>query len=734
MALELERGKLHAVLGPNGAGKTTLINLLSGDLAASSGSIRYKGEDITRQSRGPPLAHRHRPQLPEDQHLPGVHRVRELPARGAVARAARAAPLRRCRRVSAGRAKRRERALEAAGLAGRGERVASALSHGEQRQLEIAMVLATQPEVLLLDEPLAGMGAEEAARMVELLQQLAPRARDPAGRARHGRRVRGRRRDHRDGERPGARKRPAGADPREPRRAQAYLGDATRRTALSDGRSMSEWLLEARELHTYYGASHILHGVDFRIERGETVGLMGRNGMGKTTLIRSMLGLVKPRHGEVRVRGTPMTGAEPYLVARQGIAYVPEGRGIFPNLTVRENLVMAARAGPGRPPRLDLRARARDLSAARRAARPRRLAALRRRAADADDRPRADDQPRSADPRRGDRRARAADRAGRSGASSATSARTASRRVIVDKNYAAVTAITDRNVILVKGRVVFEGDSRDAARAAGHPAQASRRLDRCRSSRSRRTASSTSASTIARAPRADARLPARGAGLGRDVAGFPGPRRACDGLRRPRLFALRLRPVGSARGAARRSRYMHDEALVALPELLDALAIDRPILVGHSDGGSIALIHAGAGIAAGRRASSRWRRTCWSRTSRSRASPRRRTAYETTDLRAKLARYHADVDSAFLGWNRIWLAPEFRAWNIEEYLPRIACPVLAIQGEDDEYGTMEQMRRIGAQVRDVELLALQDCRHSPHRDQPDAVIEAITRFVDRVAS
>src|SRR5439155_20998942 len=78
----------------------------------------------------------------------------------------------------------------------------------------------------------------------------------------------------------------------------------------------------------------------------ETVGLMGRNGMGKSTLIRSMLGLVKPRHGEVWVCGTPMTGAEPYLIARQGIAYVPEGRGIFPNLTVHENLVMAARAGP----------------------------------------------------------------------------------------------------------------------------------------------------------------------------------------------------------------------------------------------------------------------------------------------------------------------------------------------------------------------------------------------------
>ena len=109
---------------------------------------------------------------------------------------------------------------------------------------------------------------------------------------------------------------------------------------------MSEALLEARGLHAYYGASHILHGIDFHIDRGETVGLMGRNGMGKSTLIRSMLGIVKPRHGEVYVCGRPMTGAEPYLIARKGIAYVPEGRGIFPNLTVRENLVMAARAGP----------------------------------------------------------------------------------------------------------------------------------------------------------------------------------------------------------------------------------------------------------------------------------------------------------------------------------------------------------------------------------------------------
>ncbi len=103
-------------------------------------------------------------------------------------------------------------------------------------------------------------------------------------------------------------------------------------------------LIEARGLHTYYGSSHVLRGVDFSVARGESVGLFGRNGMGKTTLLRTLLGHVTPRRGEVHVQGRDMTGAKPERVARAGIAYVPEGRGIFPNLSVRENLVMAARA------------------------------------------------------------------------------------------------------------------------------------------------------------------------------------------------------------------------------------------------------------------------------------------------------------------------------------------------------------------------------------------------------
>ena len=108
---------------------------------------------------------------------------------------------------------------------------------------------------------------------------------------------------------------------------------------------MSNMLLEAKELHTYYGASHILHGIDFHIRQGEGIALMGRNGMGKTTLIKSMLGIVRPRHGRILVRGDDFTRAPTYRTVQRGIAYVPEGRGIFPNQSVRENLQMAARAG-----------------------------------------------------------------------------------------------------------------------------------------------------------------------------------------------------------------------------------------------------------------------------------------------------------------------------------------------------------------------------------------------------
>jgi branched-chain amino acid transport system ATP-binding protein len=103
-------------------------------------------------------------------------------------------------------------------------------------------------------------------------------------------------------------------------------------------------LIDAQGIHAHYGASHVLRGVSLKVRRGETIGLMGRNGMGKSTLLKSLMGLVKPSQGRVAIAGRDLTGATPYAIAQAGIAYVPEGRGIFGNLSVRENLVMAARA------------------------------------------------------------------------------------------------------------------------------------------------------------------------------------------------------------------------------------------------------------------------------------------------------------------------------------------------------------------------------------------------------
>ena len=202
----------------------------------------------------------------------------------------------------------------------------------------------------------------------------------------------------------------------------------------------------------------------------------------------------------------------------------------------------------------------------------------------------------------------------------------------------------------------------------------------------------------------------------------------CDAVVYSRYGYGRSDPLAAPHGV----RYMHDEALVALPGLLRAVGVERPLLVGHSDGGSIALIHAGAGHPVAGLVLLAPHVMVEDVALASIAAAK--VAYETGDLRARLSRHHADVVSAFRGWNDIWLHPDFRAWNIEAYLPRVACSVLAIQGEDDEYGTMEQVRRIERQARDVDVLALADCRHSAHRDQPEAVIEAIRRFVDRVTA
>jgi len=178
---------------------------------------------------------------------------------------------------------------------------------------------------------------------------------------------------------------------------------------------------------------------------------------------------------------------------------------------------------------------------------------------------------------------------------------------------------------------------------------------------------------------------------------------------------------------------MHEEALDHLPELLDKLSIVNPVLFGHSDGASIALIHAGAQV---RPVSALIIEAPHVFVEEISVQSIRaaKVAYQSGDLRERMSRYHADVDGAFYGWNDIWLSAEFRSWSIENYLSSLQCPVLAIQGVDDEYGTMEQIDRIARAHADITLLKLRDCRHSPHHDQLELILRSVESFLERLPS
>ena len=178
---------------------------------------------------------------------------------------------------------------------------------------------------------------------------------------------------------------------------------------------------------------------------------------------------------------------------------------------------------------------------------------------------------------------------------------------------------------------------------------------------------------------------------------------------------------------------MHDEAEL-LPEVLKAAGIRDHVLVGHSDGASIALIYAGSAPAAGLRGLILEAPHVFTEPHGLASIARAREAYQATDLRARLARHHGDnVDVAFRGWNDVWLHPDFRAWNIEEFLPKIEVPILILQGEDDEYGTWKQVEAIErGSGGPVEALAIPDCGHSPHREQPEVTLAAMAGFIRRL--
>lgn len=213
------------------------------------------------------------------------------------------------------------------------------------------------------------------------------------------------------------------------------------------------------------------------------------------------------------------------------------------------------------------------------------------------------------------------------------------------------------------------------------------------------------------------------------------PRQLCDALGCRGLVYSRPgygRSTPRAADEIWQPDFMHRQAYEVLPTLFEALNINTvaqpPWLLGHSDGGSIALLYAarfpqhvaGCVLLAPH---------IVVETVSVASIALARNAYLETDLRQRLAKYHDDPDSAFWGWNAIWLAPEFRDWTIENEIGAIRCPLLAVQGLDDEYGTLKQVLGIASRLPQTELLELPECGHSPHRDQPEKLIKAVTQFI-----
>ena len=218
------------------------------------------------------------------------------------------------------------------------------------------------------------------------------------------------------------------------------------------------------------------------------------------------------------------------------------------------------------------------------------------------------------------------------------------------------------------------------------------------------------------------------AGLWRDIPDTIAAASGCSAL----VFSRRGYGNSDPVDLPRQPAFMHDEALDMLPAVLDHFSIRNAILIGHSDGGSIALIHAGSDVAGGRILGLvTLAAHVFNEDACRRGIEAARTAYEDTDLRERLSRYHGkNVDIAFRGWNDVWLSDGFRDWNIEEFLPDITVPLLAIQGEKDEYGTEAQVKSIVSTVAGpAEAWMVAGCGHSPHLENRDEVAERIVEFI-----
>jgi branched-chain amino acid transport system ATP-binding protein len=341
--LALPSGGITALIGPNGAGKTTFINLLTGKLIPDEGRVLFDETDVTdlaasaRVRAGmartfqvtnvfPLLTALENVAVPliamEKRALDPVHRLAALP------------------QVRA----RAQKLLDDVGLGQAGDRPAAELSHGDRRLLEIALALATRPRLLFLDEPTAGMGSGERERILQEIRKLAAAGGLTILLVEHDMDVvfglasrivvlhqgkvlaQGTAAEIRD----------------DTRVREIYLGKAAVAAPAAAPRQTQAQgmpLLVVKGLDAGYGLAHVLHDVSFEIPAGEIVALLGRNGVGKTTTLRSLAGLTVPyRTSSVRLRGQEIAGEPPESIARAGVSYVPDDRRIFPDLTARENL------------------------------------------------------------------------------------------------------------------------------------------------------------------------------------------------------------------------------------------------------------------------------------------------------------------------------------------------------------------------------------------------------------
>jgi len=344
----VDGGELRSVIGPNGAGKTTLFNVLTGLLPADGGQARFDSAVITGLPPHRIVARgvsRSFQIISVFQALSVLENVRLAVQAKHPRRFAMLVDAERLADVTAEAA----RLLEAVGLGGRAGSPASALSHGDQRLLEIAIALATRPQLLLLDEPLAGLSASDRVRVAQLIRMMRRTVTivlidhdidqvlalsDQITVLHQGRVIA-------EG---------APADIQKNAEVQsAYLGHLRVEESAGVGRPRvaASPLLAVAGVNAFYGKSHVLHDVSLQVNAGEVVALLGRNGAGKTTTLSAITGVVPPRSGRVAYRDRDVARWTPEAIARLGIGLVPQGRRIFPNLSVLENL-MIARRGRGR--------------------------------------------------------------------------------------------------------------------------------------------------------------------------------------------------------------------------------------------------------------------------------------------------------------------------------------------------------------------------------------------------